>query len=195
MGINLPDCSTDYLPAANQTYSKEGNESGRERACGQSRRASTAQQSNKIAQAQTGLFEKPGLGNFAAFLRPKRSGNFGSRNGSDGSRDPKFPDLFGRPLTRVVPVRPLVPRLPIPAAISAKESIMSSKQPSHIAYIVIPPKDGSEAKSIWRRVGSVFPHGKGNGFDVVIPEGISVTGRIVCTVPKDKDAPEEASVE
>ena len=62
---------------------------------------------------------------------------------------------------------------------------MSSK-PSHIAYVVIPPKDGSEKKAIWRRVGSVFPHSKGNGFDVVIPVGISVTGRITCTEPKEQ---------
>jgi hypothetical protein len=71
---------------------------------------------------------------------------------------------------------------------------MSSK-PTHIAYVVIPPKEGSEKKAIWRRVGSVFPHGKGNGFDVVIPAGISVTGRITCTEPKEwPDEQSEAPV-
>ncbi len=42
--------------------------------------------------------------------------------------------------------------------------------------------------SYWREVGAVWPHGKGDGFDLVIPEGISVTGRIVCTKPKEKKA-------
>ena len=60
-----------------------------------------------------------------------------------------------------------------------------SNKPSHIAYVVIPPKEGSEKKAIWRRIGSVFPHKSGNGFDLMIPEGISVTGRVVCTVPRE----------
>lgn len=59
--------------------------------------------------------------------------------------------------------------------------------PSHIAYVVIEPKEGSNKKAVWRRVGALFPHKKGNGFDLVIPEGISVTGRIVCTEPKEKE--------
>ena len=32
--------------------------------------------------------------------------------------------------------------------------------------------------------------GNGKGFDVVIPDGISVSGRIVCTEAKNKDATE-----
>lgn len=62
---------------------------------------------------------------------------------------------------------------------------MSSK-PTHYAHIVTEPKDGDDRKAFWHRVGSVFPHKNGNGFDVVIPEGISVSGRIVCTEPKEK---------
>ena len=69
---------------------------------------------------------------------------------------------------------------------------MSSK-PSHIAYVVIPPREGSEKKAIWRRVGSAFPHKSGNGFDLVIPEGISVSGRIVCTEPKEQTEQAEAT--
>lgn len=65
-----------------------------------------------------------------------------------------------------------------------------SNKPSNIAYIVSSPKEGSDKKAIWNRVGAVFPHKSGKGFDVVIPEGISVTGRIVCTEPKDKDPAE-----
>ena len=60
-----------------------------------------------------------------------------------------------------------------------------SNKPTHIAYVVTDPKEGSDAKAIWRRVGSVFPHKNGNGFDLVIPEGISISGRIDCTEPKE----------
>ena len=60
-------------------------------------------------------------------------------------------------------------------------------KPSHRAYVVSKPKEGSDQKAFWHEVGVVWPHSKGNGFDLVIPEGISVTGRIVCTEPKKED--------
>ena len=63
---------------------------------------------------------------------------------------------------------------------------MSSK-PTHYAYVVTEPKEGSDRKAVWHRVGSVWPHNNGKGFDLVIPEGISLTGRIVCTEPKEKE--------
>ena len=59
--------------------------------------------------------------------------------------------------------------------------------PTHIAYVVKDAKEGSDKPGIWRRVGSVWPHKNGNGFDVVIDDQISVSGRIVCTPPKEKD--------
>jgi hypothetical protein len=62
---------------------------------------------------------------------------------------------------------------------------MSSK-PTHIAYVVTEPKEGSDKKAFWYRIGSVWPHKNGKGFDLVIQEGISVGGRIVCTEPKDE---------
>ena len=63
-------------------------------------------------------------------------------------------------------------------------------KPTHIAYVVIPTKPGSEKKAVWRRVGAVWPHSKGGGgFDLVVDDQVSVTGRIVCTLPKD-DEPE-----
>ena len=62
-------------------------------------------------------------------------------------------------------------------------------KPTHNAYIVTEPKEGSGKKAFWHRIGSVWPHGNGKGFDLVIPEGISVTGRIVCTEPKEGEAP------
>lgn len=65
-------------------------------------------------------------------------------------------------------------------------------KPTHIAYVVIDPKEGSDKKSVWRRVGSVWPHKNGNGFDVMIDDQISVAGRIVCTEPKEKAETAEA---
>lgn len=59
-------------------------------------------------------------------------------------------------------------------------------KPTHTAYIVTPPKEGSDKKAAWHEVGAVWPHRNGNGFDLVIPEGLSVSGRIVCTERKDK---------
>jgi hypothetical protein len=73
-----------------------------------------------------------------------------------------------------------------PASETTKGSIMSNK-PTHVAYIVSNPKEGSDKKAIWNRVGAVFAHKNGNGFDLVVPDGISVTGRIVCTEPKEKE--------
>ena len=61
-----------------------------------------------------------------------------------------------------------------------------SNKPTHYAYVVTAPKEGSDKKSVWHRVGSVWPHKSGKGFDLVIPDGISVGGRIVCTEPKEQ---------
>jgi hypothetical protein len=66
---------------------------------------------------------------------------------------------------------------------------MSSK-PKYNAYVVTQPKQEG-AKAYWTKVGAVWPHKDGNGFDILITEGISVTGRIVCTEPKEKDSPKE----
>lgn len=59
-------------------------------------------------------------------------------------------------------------------------------KPTHVAYIVTNPKqEGSGKKAVWHEVGAVWPHKNGTGFDVVIPEGLSVSGRIVCTARKE----------
>ena len=68
-------------------------------------------------------------------------------------------------------------------------------KPTHIAYVVKDAKEDSDKRGIWRRVGSVWPHKNGNGFDVVIDEQISVSGRIVCTTSKEKDAEAGESIE
>ena len=66
-----------------------------------------------------------------------------------------------------------------------KENNMS-KSPSHYAYVVSTPKKAGD-KGFWTRIGSVFPHGNAKGFDLVIAENIAVSGRIVCTEPKEAE--------
>jgi hypothetical protein len=63
---------------------------------------------------------------------------------------------------------------------------MSSK-PTHTAYVVSDAKDGSDRKAQWHEIGAVGPHKNGEGFDIVIPAGLAVTGRIVCTRRKEKE--------
>ena len=58
-------------------------------------------------------------------------------------------------------------------------------KPTHIAYVVIPAKEGSDKKAIWREVGAIWPHSKGGGFDLVVTDQLSVSGRIVCTERKE----------
>jgi len=70
--------------------------------------------------------------------------------------------------------------------VNLKEKIVMSK-PTHRAHVVVEPKEGSDRKATWIEIGAVWPHKNGKGFDVVIPAGISVSGRIVCTEPKEKE--------
>ena len=62
-----------------------------------------------------------------------------------------------------------------------------SIKPTHSAYIVVEPKEGTDRKATWHEVGAVWPHKNGEGFDLLIPPGLSVTGRIVCTKRKAPD--------
>lgn len=56
-------------------------------------------------------------------------------------------------------------------------------KPTHRAYLVQEPKtQGGKAR--WIEVGTVWPHKQGTGFDLVIPAGLAVSGRIVCVDPK-----------
>ncbi|AWV20000.1 hypothetical protein RADP37_05492 (plasmid) [Roseomonas mucosa] len=61
-------------------------------------------------------------------------------------------------------------------------------KPTHTAYIVTNAKEGSGKKAVWREVGGIWPHKKGSGFDLVIFDRVSVSGRIVCTKRKEKTA-------
>jgi hypothetical protein len=80
-------------------------------------------------------------------------------------------------------------RGPIPGFQQRRENTM--RKPTHIAYIVTEPKEGSDRKPIWRAVGAIWPHKNGIGFDLVIHDQLSVSGRIVCTEAKEKPATTE----
>lgn len=62
-----------------------------------------------------------------------------------------------------------------------------SNKPSHTAYVVADAKEG-EGSATWYPIGAVWPHRNGKGFDLVIPPGVTVSGRIVCTERKEKPA-------
>jgi len=69
--------------------------------------------------------------------------------------------------------------------INERKKTMSNTKPSHRAYVVTQPKEGTDQKGFWHEIGVVWPHKSGGkGFDIVIHEGISVSGRIVCTEPR-----------
>jgi hypothetical protein len=70
---------------------------------------------------------------------------------------------------------------------------VNMSKPSHIAYVVNKKKP-DDTKGFWRPVGAVFQH-KDGGFDVVIHDQISVSGRIVCRPPKAEEATEEVEAE
>ena len=53
-------------------------------------------------------------------------------------------------------------------------------KPTHTAYVVIDPKEGSDKKAQSIEVGAVWSHSDGTGFDLGIPPGISLSGRVVC---------------
>ena len=59
-------------------------------------------------------------------------------------------------------------------------------KPSHTAYIVSEPSEGADRKSIWHPIGTVWSHKNGDGFDLVLPPGVTVSGRIVCTKRKEQ---------
>lgn len=56
--------------------------------------------------------------------------------------------------------------------------------PNFLAYVV--EDRGEGVKANWREVAAVWSHRNDNGFDLIIPAGISLSGRIVIMERKDK---------
>ena len=70
---------------------------------------------------------------------------------------------------------------------------MSSNHPTHNAYVVLDPPKGSEKKAQWFEIGTVWSHKDGGGFDVMLPPGVTVSGRIVIRKRKEPAATEQAT--
>ena len=62
---------------------------------------------------------------------------------------------------------------------------MSTTGPAFTAYVVEKrnPEDREE-KGYWHEVGKVWPHGKGEGFTLVVHPGMAISGRIELMKPK-----------
>ena len=63
---------------------------------------------------------------------------------------------------------------------------MSNQKSNLEAFIVENYKVNGEEKSNWTRVGAVFPLKSGEGFNLVIPAGLSVSGTVVVLPKKEK---------
>ena len=59
----------------------------------------------------------------------------------------------------------------------------SSKSPSHIAYHV---RDREGGKGFWTRIGSVWAHADGKGFNVQLDGLVPLDGRITFRVASEK---------
>ena len=53
-------------------------------------------------------------------------------------------------------------------------------------------KKSGEIKTLWHRVGRAFPHESGQGFTLRIPEGVSITGKVLMLERNAKE-PESAA--
>ncbi len=51
------------------------------------------------------------------------------------------------------------------------------RQPLTI-YATVEPKEGTDKKPYRYECGTLWPHKTGDGYDVVIPPGISISGRL-----------------
>ena len=58
----------------------------------------------------------------------------------------------------------------------------TSKGPSHIAYQV---RDREGKKGFWTRIGSVWPHSDGKGFNIQL-EVVPLDGRITIRIATEK---------
>jgi hypothetical protein len=65
---------------------------------------------------------------------------------------------------------------------STKPNDSAPKAPTHVAYQV---RDRDGQKGIWTRIGSVWPHADGKGFNVQL-DAVPLDGRITLRIAADK---------
>lgn len=61
-----------------------------------------------------------------------------------------------------------------------------SNKPTHTAYVVNEAPEDSDKKSQWFNIGTVWSHADGDGFNVDLPPGVTVAGRLVIRRNKAK---------
>ena len=61
-----------------------------------------------------------------------------------------------------------------------------SNKPTHTAFVVADAPEGSDKKPTWFQIGAVWPHSDGDGFEVALPPGVTVSGRLVIRRNKPK---------
>jgi hypothetical protein len=59
----------------------------------------------------------------------------------------------------------------------------NSKSPSHVAYHV---RDREGGKGFWTRIGTVWPHADGKGFNIQLDGLVPLDGRITSRVATEK---------
>lgn len=65
---------------------------------------------------------------------------------------------------------------------------MSSK-PTHTAFVTQEIDVAGEKKTLWHRVGSVWPHKSGPGMTMMIIPGVALSGKVVIMPVKDDEPP------
>lgn len=63
---------------------------------------------------------------------------------------------------------------------------MAATPPTHTAYHVRKYKAGKEEKSFWTKIGSVWAHNDGEGFNIRLNGIVPLNGEIVVRSVKDK---------
>lgn len=63
-----------------------------------------------------------------------------------------------------------------------------ANQKTHLnAYVVNEIGKGESKRDQWTRVGTLFPFESGEGYHLVIPDGIAISGKIVIRPPKQDE--------
>jgi hypothetical protein len=100
---------------------------------------------------------------------------------------PGDPPHASRPSARKAPRRDRVAPRPRCGGLTTKEK-HHEQQAKPYRLRRHRPERGQRPQSQWIEVGAVWPHKSGKGFDLVIPDGISLSGRIVCRERKEQPA-------
>jgi hypothetical protein len=75
------------------------------------------------------------------------------------------------------------------AGASQRSHDQGEQQKRFSAYLVIPPPESApaNAKPFWQRVAPAYPHSDGEGYDIVVPQGMALSGRITVRLDKPRE--------